>query len=90
MHNTHTRSSLVLQRLVCMELRWEHFFPPFHHLLCVSADFADLWSPRSLCLLLCFASIPQIYGPELGTIGAVTIALTPHSSCCWRARRLVR
>ncbi len=50
----------------------------FHHLFCVSADFADLWNPLSLCLLLCLPSVSEIYGFELGTIGAVTIALTPH------------
>lgn len=54
----------------------------FHHLLCVSADFADLWNPVSLCLRLCFPYISQIYDFELGTIGAVTIALTLHSFCC--------
>lgn len=60
----------------------------FHHLLCVSADFADLWNPLNLCLLLCFSPISQIYGFELGTIEEVTIILTPLSF--WRARRLVR
>lgn len=62
----------------------------FHHLLCVSADFADLWNPLSLCLLLWFPSVSQIYDFELGTMGAVTIGLTPHSFFCWRAKRLVR
>lgn len=42
------------------------FFISFHHLLCVSADFADLWNSLSLCLLLCFPTISQIYGFELG------------------------
>lgn len=81
--------SLALQCLICKELRWGHFFY-CHHLLCISADFSDSRNPLSLCLLLCFLSTLQIYGFESGTMGAVTIALTPHSFCCWRASRLVR
>lgn len=79
-------SNFALRCLICKESRWEPSLKKkFHHLVCVSADFVWFMKPTESLLARL-----QIYGFEWGTIGAVAIALTPHSFCRWRASRVVR